>query len=132
MATYKAKRSIHLAQPQPQHAKTARSGDPKAGRHLNTQPAATPMPVKAAVYRALAELNAGFDKAIHQMGNLKRVYFLRTDELAGMHEQLREMRARANHELLSAMSGCEAANAGHLERLRLTPRNETTPPFAAG
>lgn len=107
MATNKAKRSIHQAQ-----------DDPKAQRlNLNPQPSAGLMPVKAATYRALAELNTGFDKVLHELGSLRHVDFLRSGTLADMRGQLLVMRARANHEFLSLMSDREAANAGHFERL---------------
>ena len=56
MATSKAKRSIHLAQP--------------ARRRPNNQPAEL-TPVKPHVYYAIAELNAGLEKAIHNLQTLQ-------------------------------------------------------------
>ena len=108
MATNKAKRSIHLAQ-----------HDPKPERHsLNTQPAAAPMPVKSAVYRALAELNTGFDKVLHDLGSLRQNSLFHSDVLSALYEQLGGVRACANREILSVLGERETANAGHLERLR--------------
>ncbi len=45
----------------------------------NPQPAAGPMPVKAHVYRAVAELNAGFETVILEFGNLKQINYFRSD-----------------------------------------------------
>jgi hypothetical protein len=121
MAVNKAKRSIHLAQPQ--------------RRRLNPQPATQQMPqmplmpVKSAIYRALADLTTGFDKVIHDFGTLKQSHFFRTGTLSALHGQLCVIRAQAIREFLSVMNEREAANAGYFERLRR--EREGTPPEPA-
>ncbi len=84
---------------------------------LNPQPAAAPMPVKAHIYRAIAELNAGFEKVILDLGNLKQINFFRSEPLAAMHDTVCGLRAQANRELLGVLSQREAANAGYFHRL---------------
>jgi hypothetical protein len=69
MATNKTKRSIHLAQPQPQR------------RSPNPQPAAEPMPVQAHVYHSIAELNGGLEKVIRDLKKLKKVPFFHPERL---------------------------------------------------
>jgi len=76
MATSKAKRLINLAQPQPRQAKSGLAGGPKPQRRkLNPKTndrmseGARPegkavAPVKAHVYRSIAELNGGFEKVV--------------------------------------------------------------------
>lgn len=71
MAAIKAKRSIPLEQPE--------------RRRTNSQPADL-MPVKAHVYRAIAELNGGFEKVIHDLKILAEVSFLRSGSLTAMHD----------------------------------------------
>jgi hypothetical protein len=114
MATNKAKRPFSLAQPQPQRPS------------LNPQPATAPMPVKSATYRALAELNAGFDKVLHDLGTLRQNSLFHSDALSALHQQLSVIRARANREVLSVLGERESANAGHFERLR--GEGATSPP----
>ena len=136
MADHKAIRSNPAAQPQARHAKTARSGGPKAAARFNLnpnlnpspnpQPSAGLMPVKAATYRALAELNAGFEKVLHDLGNLRQNSLFRSDALSALHEQLGGIRVRANREILSVLGERETANAGHFERLRW--EGATSPP----
>ena len=80
MAVNKAKRSIHLAQhplqtqPQP-------------------QPAAKLLPVKAYIYRAIAELNAGFELTLQELKRLQQVDFLPSPRIAAMHIAVGELRA---------------------------------------
>lgn len=119
MATNKAKRSIHLAQhqlhpqpqPQPQH---------------NPQPGAKRMPVKARIYRAIADLNAGLELALQELNRLQQVDFLPSARLAAMHNAVGELRAQANREFLRVLGERETANAAHFERL-CNPR-ENKPP----
>jgi hypothetical protein len=99
MATNKSKRSIHLAQPQPQPAR----------RSANHEPAAL-TPVKSHVYHAIAELNAGLEKAIQNLQALQNNHLFRTAGLAAMHHNLRGIRARANRRLASAIHDRETAN----------------------
>jgi hypothetical protein len=99
MATNKVKRSIHLAQPQPQHT-----------RRSPNQSSADLMPVKAHVYHAIAELNTGLEKAIQNLQMLQNNHLFRTAGLAAMHHDLRGIRARANHRITSAIHDRETAN----------------------
>jgi hypothetical protein len=105
MAVNKVKRSIHLAQHQPQ-----------------TQPAAKLLPVKAYIYRAIAELNAGFELTLQELKRLQQVDFLPAARIAAMHTAVGELRAQANREFLSIISQRETANAGHFERLASRPK----------
>ncbi len=109
MASNKAKRSIHLAQPE--------------RRSLNSQPATELMPVKAHVYRAMAELNGGFEKVIQDLKTLQQTSFLRSEHLADMHELICGIRAEANREVLEVLNGREMANAGHFASLRRLRKN---------
>jgi hypothetical protein len=102
MAVNKAKRSIHLAQHPLQ---------------TQPQPAAKLLPVKAYIYRAIAELNAGFELTIQELKRLQQVDFLPSARIAAMHIAVGELRAQANQEFLSIISQRETANVGHFERL---------------
>jgi len=99
MATHKAKRSIHLAQPQPQPTEL--------------------MPVKAHTYRSLAEMNAGLEQAIQGLETLKRINFLSSDSIKGIHHLLARLRAQANREIMAALTDRETANARHFQQLCL-------------
>ena len=109
MAANKSKRSIYLAQPQP-----------------NTQPhphpAAKLLPVKAYVYRAIAELNAGFELTLQELKRLQQVDFFPASRIAAMHIAVGELRAQANREFLSIIRQRETANFGHFERLGSRPK----------
>jgi hypothetical protein len=106
MATSKAKRSIHLAQPQPQPTR----------RSPNNAPAEL-MPVKSHVYHAIAELNAGLEKAIHNLKMLQGNQLFGASGLTAMNHTLRGIRARANRELMMALSERETVNASHFQQL---------------
>lgn len=103
MAVNKAKRSIHLAQPE--------------RRSPKSQPAAETMPVKAHVYRTVAELNGGFEKVIQDLKTLQHISFLRSASLEAMHDAICGIRARANQEFLHVLGERETANAGRFERV---------------
>jgi len=105
MAVNKAKRSIHLAQPQ-----------------HNPQPAAKLMPVRAYVYRAIAELNAGFELTLQELKRLQQVDFFPAARIAAMHIAVGELRAQANREFLEIIRQRETANVGHFERLASRPK----------
>ena len=113
MATTKVKRSIHLAQPQPQHTRRSTNRC-----NLNNAPADL-MPVKAHVYHAIAELNAGLEKAILNLQTLQHNHLFRSSGLSAMNRVLRGIRARANRQLMTAINEREAANAGHFQQLGL-------------
>jgi hypothetical protein len=82
----------------------------------NPQPAAGPMPVKAHVYRSVAELNAGFEAVILEFGNLKQIKYFHSDPLTAMYRQLLRIRARANREFSAVLSAREGANSAHFEK----------------
>lgn len=103
MATNKAKRSIHLTQP----------------NHSSIELA----PVKAHVYHSIAELNAGLEKAIQNLQALQGNNLFRTAGLTAMNHTLRGIRARANRQLMSAINERETANAGHYLDLRVEPEH---------
>jgi hypothetical protein len=116
MATHKVKRSIHLAQPQPQHPR--RSPNPNSNqnrRNPNNEPAEL-APVKPHVYYAIAELNAGLEKAIHNLQMLQGNHLFGATGLTAMNRVLRGIRARTNHELMMALNQRETANAGHVQQ----------------
>jgi hypothetical protein len=110
MATNKVKRSIHLAQPQPQAPQP------------NPKPIAL-APVKPHVYYAIAELNSGLEKAIHNLHMLQNNGLFGASGLAEMNRVLRGIHARANRQITTALSQREAANAGHLPQLSPGPEN---------
>ena len=101
MATNKAKRSIHLAQPQPQSTDLI-------------------MPVRAHPYRCLAEMNNGLEQAIHGLEELKKItYFSSSESLNGIHSLLSRIRAQANGEAMAVLAERETANARHFQQLCL-------------
>ena len=105
MATNKAKRSIHLAQPQPKPTDL--------------------MPVKAHAYRSLAEMNNGLEQGIQGLETLLKInYFSTSESLHGLHNLLSRLRAQANREIMAALTHRETANAHHFQQLCLEP--ETT------
>jgi hypothetical protein len=110
MATNKAKRSIHLAQPQPQHVKTP----------LHPEPAAR-MPVKPHVYRAIAEMNGGFEQALQGLQELQKINFFPLVDLINMHKVLSQMRSRANRQLMAVLIERETSNAHHFQQLLIKP-----------
>jgi hypothetical protein len=120
MATSKAKRLIVLAQPTPQPARSKpqrRGMSPKNNRHVNpTQPVASGlMPVKAHVYRSIAELNGGFEKVVHELQTLGGVGLFRASGLTEMRKLICRMRAQANRDFAKVIHDRENANAGHFE-----------------
>jgi len=110
MATSKAKRPILLAQPKPQHKQ--RSTTPKT----NSDPAAV-MLVKAHVYRAIGEMNGGFETVIQELHTLSQVGFLRPARVTAIRELICRLRAEANRDFTIAMHEREKVNAGYFERM---------------
>jgi hypothetical protein len=108
MATNKAKRYIHLAQPE--------------RRRPNHEPAGV-LPVKAHVYHAIAELNAGLEKAIVQLKELQNIHFFRATGLTAMNGALSSIRAQANRQLMTVMNERETVNAGQFQQFRIGPKN---------
>ena len=89
MATSKAKRLIALAQPKPQ---------------LVT-------PVKAHVYRSIAELNGGFERVVQELQTLAGNSLFRSSGLAEMRELICRIRAQANRDFARAIHDRESMNA---------------------
>jgi arginine utilization protein RocB len=113
MATSKAKRPVSLAQLQ--------------RRSLNPNPRTSPeptelMPVKAHAYRAIAELNGGFEKVIQELQTLGQISYFRSDSVTAMHDLICRARAQANRDFTMALHDREMANAGHFDRPRMSPK----------
>ena len=124
MASNKVKRSIHLAQPQAQHREPQHGDSKPERRSPNPDPAANHaesrrpvalMPVKTHIYRAIAELNTGFEKVMQDIGNLKQINFFPSDPLTAMQDSIGVIRAQANREFMDVLSRREDANATHFE-----------------
>jgi hypothetical protein len=98
--------------------KAAVSTQQSANTNSHTQNTETLEPVKAHIYRALAELNGGFEKVIQDLKTLQQVSFLRSERLSDMHDLICGIRAEANHECLGILNDREAVNAGHFGGLR--------------
>ncbi len=107
MATNKTKRPILLAQAQ-------RRGT----NHKNSDRAGS-MPVKASVYRAIAELNSGFEKVVQELQTLKSVSYFNHEQVAAMRNLICRVRAQANRDFITAMREREQVNAGYFDRMRL-------------
>lgn len=115
MATNKAKRSINLTQSQPGQ------GDLESDLcAFNPRPTEL-MPVKARIYHAIADLNDGFEKTIHDLKQLQNTNFFHSERLATMHDLISKLRAQANRELLNVLSGRETSNTAHFEQLCRQP-----------
>jgi hypothetical protein len=98
MATNKAKRSIHLAQPQPQTKDL--------------------VPVRAHAYRSLAEMNSGLEQAIHGLQELKKITcFSSSESLNGIYTLLSRIRAQANRDAMAVLAERETANTRHFQQL---------------
>lgn len=102
MASNKVKRTVPCAQPQ------RRSPKPEL---------AELMPVKAHVYRAIAELNEGFEKVARDLKTLAGISFFGSDRVIAMHDVICRIRAQANRDFMMAVHDREIANAGHFDRL---------------
>jgi hypothetical protein len=136
MAVNKAKRSINLAQPQPHHAKIARTASADRAKAapsgkgtkserpgLNVEPEL--MPVKAHPYRCLAEMNNGLEQALHGLQELQKItYFSSSESLTGIHNLLSRIRAQANGEAMAVLAERETANARQCQQLCLEPENQ--------
>ena len=113
MATSKAKRLIVLAQPRPQRAKFARGGlkqrrgiNPKNNGRMSAVagPEAKPVaPVKAHVYRSIAELNGGFETVVRELQTLGGNGLFRASGLTAMRATICRMRAEANRDFALAI-----------------------------
>ena len=113
MATTKVKRSIPSAQPE---------------RHSPSPHPVELMPVKAHVYRLLADLNEGLEKVIQDLQALGRISFLRSERLTAMHDLVCRVRAQANRDCLMTLHDREMANAGYFDRLCMRWEREMEDP----
>jgi hypothetical protein len=137
MATSKAKRTVLLAQPERRSSNPEQILRPKNGLRISpagsdARKAAQLMPVKPHVYYAIAELNAGLEKAIHNLQMLQSNQLFGTSGLTGMNHVLRGIRARANRQFMMSLNERESANARHFERLCIQWEKETGDHSAAG
>jgi len=140
MATNKAKRSIHLAQPERRRPNPEQIRRPKYGLRISpagsdARKAAQPtrrrpnhepvglMPVKAHIYYAMAELNAGLEKAILSLKALQNIHFFRACGLTAMNDVLCGIRARANRQLMTVANERETVNASHFQQFSVEPKN---------
>jgi hypothetical protein len=110
MATNKAKRPVSLAQPQ---------------RHNSSPRPVELMPVKAHVYRAIAELNGGFEKVIQDLKTLEQISFFRSDRMTALHDLICRVRAQANRDCIMTLHDREMENAAYFDRLCMKWEKET-------
>jgi hypothetical protein len=99
MAENKAKRSIQLMQPKPRSQ------------------SANLMPVKAHIYRSMAEMNAGFEQAVNALRSLQSINFLPSRSLNAVDSLLSRIRAQANCELMAVLNQRESTNTNHFRQL---------------
>ncbi len=102
MAVHKVKRPLPQAQPERQSS--------------NLQPVEL-MPVKAHVYRAIAELNTGFEKVVQDLQTLQRISFFPAERMLALHDLVCRVRAQANRECIMTLHDREMTNAGYFDRL---------------
>jgi hypothetical protein len=110
MATNKTNRSIHLSQ----HSTQTNTKQP------NTDPTEI-MPVRAHVYRTLAEMNHALELAVQGLETLVKINYFSSDTLYGTLHLLSRTRAQANRELISILTERETANALHFQQRCRTP-----------
>ena len=115
MAVNKSKRSIHLAQQQLQHAGS------KAKRTRLSPRSTELQPVRAHVYRTIAEMNGGFEQAMEALQTLEKIKHLPAATLNWIGNQTGLIRAEANRDLMAALSRRELANTSHFHHLSLVP-----------
>lgn len=116
MASNKVKRSLHLAQPT--RLSPNQQPAPHEFRNQDVTHPESPklMPVKVRAYRAMAELNAGFEKVIQELQSVRGTGYLPADEVTGMHNVICRIRAQANQRLTKVLHEREAANLEHFEK----------------
>ena len=116
MAVNKVKRSIHLAQPQPQQPQPQKTQDP-----IHNSEPTEPQPVRAHVYRTIAEMNGGFEHVIDALQTMQKIKHLPAGSLNGIENQIARIRAEANRDLMAMLSERELVNVGYFDRLCLEP-----------
>jgi hypothetical protein len=107
MAVRKATRPNSLAQPQPQHAKTARAKKP---RRINPHH-------KAELFDDLRQLNRGYGTALAALSRLQRPGIFPAACLRTHHNRTEALRAQANRDLLQFLTGREEKDAQRFLRL---------------
>ena len=143
MAVDKVIRSNPEAQPQPQHAKSARAGDPKPmPQHGDTKPE-RPSPnrhqFKAEIFDVLRHLNRGYGVALAALDKLESkdrrrgaahlqdgeaVRVFPEDCLRDFRHRTEALRAQANHDLLRLMAVREQRDAAHFGRSGKTAKRQ--------
>jgi hypothetical protein len=117
MAVRKATRSNPPAQPNPQHAKTARAGGPEP------KPKQPDRQLKAEIFETLRHLNRGYGVALAALDKLetKDSYRARRIFPAGFLGDYRNraegLRALTNHDVLLLIAGREQQEAERFNRL---------------
>ncbi len=111
MATSKAKRLIASVQPQGRRLTSKTSRKASAGSKAE---GAKLTPVKAHVYRSIAELNSGFETVVRELQVLSGLNLFRAGDVRAMRETIYRMRAQANRDFALVIHDREKANAGLL------------------
>jgi hypothetical protein len=86
-------------------------GRPQSGSTRRTHAGQNP------AYRAIAELNGGFDKVVQELHVLGQVSYFRPDRVTAMRYLICQIRAEANRDFTMAVHEREKVNAGLRERL---------------
>ena len=144
MATNKAKRPVLLAQQRhslnhnprqilrPKNGlRISPAGSQPPKTRLHARKAAQPaelMPVRAHVYRTMADVNGGLEHAIEGLQTLQKINYLRSDGLNAIHDLICRTRAQANRELIAVLNDRETVNLGHFDQLCI--EHEKTRPAA--
>ena len=84
---------------------------------LNSQTNAERMPVKAATYHTLAEMNAGFENVALHLNKLQQVGYLPADRLLPLFNLLGRIRAQANRECMAVINQRELANQEYFDQM---------------
>src|SRR5262245_47804531 len=115
MATNKAIRSHSLAQPKPQHSKTARAGGPEPKRRR-------PNPhLKAELLDDLRQLNRGYGIALAALTRLHKPDLFPRDCLRNFVHRTEALQALVNRDLLRLFAGLEDHDADRFTRLTSQP-----------
>lgn len=80
------------------------------------------MPVRANVYCTIGTMNTGLEQAIEGLEKLVKIKYFSSDSLRGILNQLSQLRAQVNRELIAVLTEREAANAKHFQQLCQEPQ----------
>jgi hypothetical protein len=83
------------------------------------------MPVRAHVYRTLAEMNHSLEQAVQSLETLVKTKYFSSDSLSHTLNLLSQTRAQANRQLIAVLAERETANAGHFQQLCRQPQRNT-------